>query len=214
MRSTKVINEESEDAEMQRDRLIVEAKGLFEEAKRGNRGLTKNEASRFDTLTNKPNGSISQQKNLIASLQAELAQTQEQQRQIIAMSQSRNPSTSVYQNTYSGDAVLPTNGVLPNEQQGNQIFPQVRSQRLRAFGNESQALAGGLFLRVIDARLGDRGLDAVAEEMLHSKFNLQITNSSYEGSGVSGGYLVPPQISQTIIDVREKVGVARQVCQI
>jgi HK97 family phage major capsid protein len=43
---------------------------------------------------------------------------------------------------------------------------------------------------------------------------MDITNAAYEGSGTAGGYLVPAQLSATIIEVREEVGIARRVANI
>jgi HK97 family phage major capsid protein len=126
---------------------------------------------------------------------------------------SAHPSSIVYgQGTYTGpEHVLPTNGILPENQTPQQPF--VRHSRLKAFKTERDAYNGGMYLRSIVPRLYGQPEDVRAVEHCR-KLGWDITNSSYEGSGSAGGYLVPAPISSTIIDVRESVGIARQVCEI
>jgi HK97 family phage major capsid protein len=42
----------------------------------------------------------------------------------------------------------------------------------------------------------------------------EITNLGSESSGPAGGYLVPAPLANVLIEVRERVGVARQVCRV
>ncbi len=84
---------------------------------------------------------------------------------------------------------------------------------LRAFRSEQAAFDGGQWLRAIVARTHMDSVNVGAEEHCKAK-GLTITNVSTEGTGPAGGYLVPAPLAATIIEVREMVGVARQVCDV
>ncbi len=103
--------------------------------------------------------------------------------------------------------VLPTNGRLPSE---SQAAPFVRCKKLRAFRNESDALDAGQYFRALVARTCRGEVNQAAEDHCHRR-GWKLTNAGGEGSGVTGGYLVPTPLAQTIIDVRESVGVARKI---
>jgi HK97 family phage major capsid protein len=176
---------------------------LADNAKAERRDLTEVEANQFD-------GHVKAIKNL--ELQIQVMELQEQEL-LKGANEMRHPSATIFnQGVYTGpEHVLPTNGILPENQTPQQPF--VRHSRLKAFKTERDAYNGGMYLRSIVPRLYGQPEDVRAVEHCR-KLGWDITNSSYEGSGSAGGYLVPAPISSTIIDVRESVGIARQVCEI
>lgn len=205
MKTVKVLQEEI-------DALRFEAKGIFEAAKRADRELNADESARFDAITDKKTGEI-------AVLSKQLSEAEDREKAIVEMSirERRLRSLEDIDNSLANPVqrqahVLPTNGRLPSEAQDlSRVY--VRSAKLRAFKTEKDAFDAGMWYRAIVNRMYSRGEDKVAELHCH-RAGLSISNSASEGSGTAGGYLVPPQIAQTIIDVRESVGIARQVCQI
>jgi HK97 family phage major capsid protein len=211
MRSPKVIQEEIYSAELEHDRSRVAAKCIVDNAKRLSREITVAEKNDFDAAANAAKAWQGQLRNL----RAELQESENRQETIKAMSQ-RHPSGTVYnQSNYVGDQqlVLPTNGIPAGDEQPGRIDVRVRPARLKAFADERTAYNCGMYIRDVVSMLSGRGPDHVAREHCR-RVGMEITNAAYEGSGTAGGYLVPPQLAQTIIDVRERVGVARRVCQI
>lgn len=204
MKSVKQLQEEI-------DALRFEAKGIFEAAKAKDRELTADESKRFDEITDKKTG-------LIAGLKKQLAEAEDRERAILEISvrerrQKAADELDEEQPLSRPRQVLPTNGVLPDDSAHSsqpRIF--VRQAKLKAFKDEKTAYASGMWLRSIVSRLYNR--EDKSADLFCMRHGLDISNAAYEGSGVAGGYLVPPQMSQTIIDVRERVGIARQVCQI
>jgi len=200
MKDVKVLTEELES-------LKIEAKAIPQACKISGREMNDDEVARFDELT----------KTQIPEKQKELARAQEVENQIVALSiqedrQRRLAALESEDPTVSRPRVLPTNGVMPEEERGSDRI-YVRSAKLKAFKNERDAFNSGMWLRAIVAREFHRTEDRVAIQ--HCRLaGLEVTNTSHEGSGPSGGYLVPAPISSTIIDVRENTGVARRVCDI
>jgi HK97 family phage major capsid protein len=114
--------------------------------------------------------------------------------------------------TMAPKQVLPTNGILPgSDERPAQVH--LRCAKLKAFKTEAAAYDAGMWFRSIVSRTYHDQIDSRAEEHCRKR-GLQITTASYEGSGPAGGYLVPAPIAQTIIDVREDVGVARRVANV
>src|SRR5690606_34477344 len=107
--------------------------------------------------------------------------------------------------------VLPTNGRQPASQPEE---PQIyhRMARLKAFKDEKTAFDCGMWVRAVVAR--ERNREDREAEIHCRRRGIEITNAGNEGSGPAGGYLVPTPLSQTIIDVRESVGVARRILNI
>jgi HK97 family phage major capsid protein len=88
-----------------------------------------------------------------------------------------------------------------------------RTGKLRAFADEQTAYDCGQWLKAVVAREFNRTVNKRAEDYC-DRIGFEIFNASQEGSGTTGGYLVPAPIAQTLINVRERVGVARQVCNV
>lgn len=105
--------------------------------------------------------------------------------------------------------VLPVNG----KETGQRYGTPNRLGRLRAFADEQAAYDAGMWLRAMTAREFHNTIDTRAESYLES-IGLQVTTVSKEGSGPGGGFLVPAPLSNTLIQVLEKVGVSRQICRI
>lgn len=191
------------------DALRFTAKGIYQAAKDKDRDMTAEEKARFDAITNKTDGEL-------VVLSKQIKEAQDVENAIIEVSRREEQETIVKELDSTPfnrqPRVLPTNGRLPsdNQEPADRIF--VRQAKLRAFKNEREAYQAGMWYRSIVSRLYNR--DDKEADLFCMRHGMDISNTSYEGSGAAGGYLVPPQISQTIIDVRERVGIARQVCQI
>jgi HK97 family phage major capsid protein len=204
MKSVKQLQEEI-------DNLRYEATGIFNAAKDKGREMSPEEKARFDAITDKKSGEI-------AVLKQQLSEAEDREKAILEMAARENTERIV--NELNAEPavrrprqVLPTNGV-PAESENTDVTGRVlvRTAKLKAFKNEREAYSAGMWYRSISSRL--YGRDDKPADQYCLKHGLDISNASYEGSGSAGGYLVPPQISQTIIDVRERVGIARQVCEI
>lgn len=206
--------ESSKALQEQIDALAIEAKALYEVAKKESRELSAEETTRFDEITDKKSG-------LITALRAKLQTAINQENTILELSNAARRQSSVEEmdSILNGTPseprlTLPTNGRLPNNTQDNQDRVYVKQAKLKAFKSERDAFNAGMWYRAIVSRLySSRGEDVKALQHCH-RVGFDVSNSAYEGSGTAGGYLVPPQISSTIIEVRERVGVARQVCSI
>ncbi len=201
MESSKAIQE-------QIDALAIEAKALIATAKRESRELSTEEAERFDAIT----------KTEIVGLKAKLTTALNREEEVLKLSNENRRNASVAEldemlnsPTREPRTVLPVNGRLSGEPQEDRIF--VRQAKLKAFKNERDAFDAGMWIRAIAAKEQNKE-DVKALQHCQRRNGLFIGNTAYEYSGPQGGYLVPAQISQTIIDVRENVGVARQVCEV
>ncbi len=111
------------------------------------------------------------------------------------------------------EPVLPTNGVLPNEQ------PKLANRynlvkRLRFFNSIEDAAVGANFARAVYAREFNHAVDRSAEDFLRNSIDFDLTNAATEGTGAGGGYTVPAPVSTQMIRVLETVGVVRRVCDI
>ena len=138
----------------------------------------------------------------VRKLKLEMVENERNLNKVLAMSQFANgPRT-----------VLPVNGVLPGDGQ-HRYSPFARVGKLRAFKDERTAFDSGMWLRAVVCREFQHGIDQRAENHCHS-LGWEITNTGYEGSGPAGGYLVPAPLATAIIDVKERVGVSRQVCRV
>lgn len=208
MRSPHQIQEDIDRITAQRDRDMVEAKQIYEKAKSEDRQLLEQEARRFDFVA----GRAKEAKQWLSDLREELEKSNNHRGMIVMAS--THPSSVIYNaSAHVPGKVLPTNGVLPGDEQVPQPF--VRTSKLKCFANEREAYDAGMYLRSIVARLYNRGEDSQAVAHCERRgWGMHISNSAYEGSGSAGGYLVPPQVSQRIIDTRENVGIARRVCSI
>jgi HK97 family phage major capsid protein len=189
------------------------AKLMYEKAKSENREFTPAEAKEFDGITDRNTGTVARLKKQIAAAKAE----QEQITKGNAMEHYAYLSNQTFGQNFPApgtapERVLPTNGKLPGEEITNYANVRVRPAKLKCFANERLAYDSGMWLRSITSKLYGRQ-DAAADAHCQ-RHGLDISNSAYEGSGVAGGYLVPAPLSQSIIETRERVGIARQVCQI
>lgn len=203
----------------EREDLVFEAKGIWEAVQKANppRDLTQEESKRLDELTDKKEG-------LIAKLDKQIAEAKEREDAILAVSirerrQSRieelNESLGVGQATNAGQGqrnlILPVNGQdAVQHGRRSQIYQKV--SKLKAFKSDEDAFNAGMWLRCVMAREYNRD-DRPAALHVH-RLGWEVTAAANEGSGAAGGYLVPAPIAATIIDVRERVGVARRVCDI
>jgi HK97 family phage major capsid protein len=194
----------------EREALGAHVKAILNRARAENRDITESEKHEFDK-------GIVRLREL--KLDGELAETE--RRNIIANSGNRqgqnmsgHPSGTVYnQMQYNGpERVLPVNGILPDGQQ-RRYQPYNRIGKLKAFRDEQMAYDAGMWYRAVIAREINHAIDNRAEDYCKI-VGLEITNTGYEGSGPAGGYLVPAPISSAIIEVREKVGISRQVCNV
>lgn len=117
----------------------------------------------------------------------------------------------------TANSILPTNGRLPGESAVQTWNPSVnyRCSKLRAFKGpdaERTAYAAGMFLRNFVATHFDKP-DPVAHEYCN-RLGWSARNSANEGSGPSGGYLVPAPLSNSIVEVMENHSVIKQVMSV
>lgn len=189
------------------DSLAIEAKALIAVAKKESRELSTEEAAKFDEIT----------KTSIPDIKTRLATAVNREEEILKLSNETARQTSVAEldellnRPGQARTVLPVNGRFANDgAQQDRIY--VRQAKLKAFKNERDAFDAGMWVRSISAKL--RGQEDVKALQHCRNSGLMIDNTSYEYSGPQGGYLVPAPISQTLIDVRENVGIARQICDI
>lgn len=212
-RSTRGIREELESERIEFAKVGKRARQILANAKAQGVDLNAEESAEFDQLVGGKydSGQAGVIKNNIATLEAELAEAEATEQTILTKGYGMHPSSNIYNNLYSGDVkpVLPVNGQLP-ENRNDHIF--VRTSKLKAFRNERDAYGAGMWMRSLVARIQNK-VDNRADEYC-SRNGLQIDNTSSTLTGAGGGYLVPAPISQTIIDVRENVGVSRQICQV
>lgn len=196
MKSSREIQEEI-------DALAVEGKAIADAAKATGRELTSEESERItdivDTL-------IPQQKKDLANAKGR----EEQQRKLAADLALQSKVSSLSDTVENG---LQRNAVAPIGMQVERE-PQVynRIARLQAFKSDRDAYNAGMFLRAVVGREYNRN-DIQAEQHCQ-KLGWRITNAGTEGSGSAGGYLVPTPLSQTIVDVRESVGVMRRLLNV
>lgn len=201
-RSTKVISEEI-------TAQALKAKSLYNRVKSLERDFTDAEWRDFNSITDKRTGTI-------ARLEIERAQAEQFERQILNQSRNNlganNMSVSNQSNPWAPQPVLPVNGVVPADEKPR-YAPHRRMGKLRAFADEQSAFDSGMWLKAVVARSVHGTVDARAENYC-ARIGLEITNVGTEGSGVSGGYLTPAPLSSAIIEIREKVGVSRQIAQV
>lgn len=197
MRSRKAIQEDI-------DSFAGTARNMVENAKAEGREFRQDEADLFDRITDE----------IMPGLKNELNRAIELEQQILNI-QKGHSNMHNFRNEFHTDngprTVLPVNGKL----QGDNDFPNVfvRTAKLKAFRNERDAFDAGMWMRSFVARTENK-VDIKADEYCNHRPHLLIDNTSSTLTGAGGGYLVPAPISQTIIDVRENVGVSRQICQV
>jgi HK97 family phage major capsid protein len=207
MRSRKL--ESSKAIQERIDDLAIEAKALVETAKRESRELNAEESARFDEITDA----------LVPEAKVKLASALKRDEAVLELSNEKRRNNKVEElneilnRPNSGTReVLPTNGRLPSEGGDREIAIYSRQARLKAFKSDREAYDAGMYIRAIAGRERNR-TDVKAEQHCQRR-GLDITNDMTTGTGAAGGYLLPAPVAATLIDVREKVGVARKICDI
>lgn len=97
-----------------------------------------------------------------------------------------------------------------NEKKTVPAAPRVRYTKLKAFrgdGAEEAAYRSGMFFRA--TLLNDENARKWCAEN-----GVAITKAQAEGTNTAGGFLVPVQFEQTVIDLREEYGTFRQECRL
>jgi HK97 family phage major capsid protein len=88
-----------------------------------------------------------------------------------------------------------------------------RVGKLRAFPNEQLAYDAGIWMRCVVAREFNHVVDRTGEDYCNG-IGLDVVNVGHEGSGPTGGYVVPAPLLATIIDTKERVGVSRKALRV
>jgi HK97 family phage major capsid protein len=172
--------------------LLVE---ILDKAEKDGRVLTAEERALFDRLTGEVNSLDSQ----IADLQAH----QERRQAVQAMGE---------RYAQSSRQTSPDRPANPNAQE--RPSPRAfRGGRLKAFKGpdaERHAYRAGMWARAVIFN------DYRAQEWCvgNGVFDSQVRNALGGNSNASGGYLVPEEFSQAIIDLREQYGVYRRECRV
>lgn len=107
---------------------------------------------------------------------------------------------------------------IPENQQRNGLVPaqaRYRVGKLKAFKGENaeeNAYIAGKFLQATLFQGGPNGLDAVSKAAMTwcQERGFMVERAANEASNPSGGYLVPSQFEQAIIDLREEYGTFRR----
>ncbi len=186
------------------DDLAIEARAIMETVETESREPNETEAARFDDITDK----------LIPELQNKLATATKREDKMVKLAaqtkrQSKVAELAQLLNTGRSPRILDEADDEDGEDKGR-VF--VRHSKLRCFENNAQAFDAGMWLRAVSAK--ERNRDDVKALQHCQRRGLAISNAMSEGTGAGGGYVVPAQISSSIIAVRENVGVARRVCSI
>lgn len=198
MRKSKEIREEIRS-------LAIEAEGIYEAANRANRDMTSEEDTRFVEVT----------KSLIPGLEKDLKVAVEREQlveELVKRDQQKNTVEQLRELAGGQiNPVLPVNGVPVGDEKPTARIYQ-RNARLKAFKSEETAYNAGMWMRALVARLYN-STDKYAEAHV-KRLGWPVSAAQTEGSGSAGGFTVPAPLSQTIIDVRETVGVARRTARI
>ena len=91
--------------------------------------------------------------------------------------------------------------------QASRAMPAVPKshRKLRAFDSEQNAYRAGLWFKA--SFLNDKDANRLCNDY-------GILNTATEGTNSAGGYLVPTELSDAIIAIRNRGGVARQLCKV
>tara|TARA_R110002110_G_scaffold279678_1_gene494613 strand:- start:1246 stop:2541 length:1296 start_codon:yes stop_codon:yes gene_type:complete len=91
--------------------------------------------------------------------------------------------------------------------QASRAMPAVPKshRKLRAFDSEQDAYRAGLWFKA--SFLNDKDANRLCNDY-------GILNTATEGTNSAGGYLVPTELSDAIIAIRNRGGVARQLCKV
>lgn len=199
--------ETSKALQEQIDALAIEARALIDVAKRESRELTEDESKRFDEITEK----------LVPDAKVKLESARKRDEAILKLTNEtrrQNKADEINEMLYGEPTrphtVLPVNGRFVQDEPEDRIY--VRQAKLKAFKNERDAFDAGMWMRAIISK--ERNRDDIKAVQHCSRRGLVIDNTSSTLTGAGGGYLLPAPISQSLIDVRENVGVARKVCQV
>lgn len=201
--------ESSKALQEQLDALAIEAKAMVEVAKRESRELNADESARFDEIT----------ETLVPEVKNKIATAVKREEAILELANQNRRNNKVEElseilNRPGGARpVLPVNGKEPAGDDGaEQDRIYVRHSKLKVFSNNRQAFDAGMWLRAVAAKERNRE-DVKALQHCRNR-GLDISNTMTEGTGATGGYVVPAQIAADMIAFRENVGVARRVCRI
>lgn len=201
MKTSRQIREEIEN-------LAIKAKAVVETCKKEGREFTDDESTEFDNIT----------EVLIPDLKKQEATALKREEAELRLANQNRRNNRVEELSELLESP-PTNNRLAGNEDSEEdrrgSTPRVyhRVARLKAFKSDRDAYNAGMWMRAVVARVYNRGEDLPAVQHCR-RAGLEITNVGTEGSGPAGGYLVPAPVSATIIEVRERVGVARQVCDI
>ncbi len=209
------------------EHLAEAAQSLLDESKKQNRIFNRAESARFDEIT----------ETLVPALKTELAAAIRSEMATLGRAglnggdvtdsiypQFANQHTSIrnrgdrqmnfYNQGNQGGSNRPQlqelEDLLAGRNPGDRR-PQAmyRVGRLRCFRDPRDAFDAGMWFRAVLSRVEDREDKPALEHC--NQIGWELTNAASESSGAGGGYLVPAPLANTIIDVREAVGVARRI---
>ena len=180
------------------DALALEGQSIYKAAEAANREMTDEEQSRFDEIA----------QTLVPALKKDKTKADEREAQHRALAAKQVRERQVEELNGSLSEAGSTQSHAITTQTKSEPRVALRTKRLRAFKNEKDAYDSGMWIR---AMLNSD--DSKAREHCH-KVGFDIRTAGTEGSGATGGYLVPAPLQQTIIDIREMVGVMRQLLDV
>lgn len=190
------------------DNLAIEGQAIYDAARSANRELTDEESARFDEITDK----------LVPQLRKDLSEAEQREAKIKQLSVAKHREQraaelgGIVDDGLQRNATLPLTGHAGNDGASQDCRVYTKVAKLKAFKSDRDAYNAGQWLKAIIGREFNRQ-DIEAEQHCQ-KLGWRITNAGTEGTGSLGGYLVPAPLSQTIIDVRESVGIMRQLLNV
>ncbi len=176
--------------------LTVEAKSLHVVAKEEKREMSKDEYARFDAITDKQEKDGSGKNGELAVLDAELVLAKKYEAaQLDIANRIAHPAKPI---GTDGASLRPvTDGAKPKVSLPNLIYTS-----LKAFKGENAHEAAYRSGVHIAACLGHAKAREISDRM-----GLDYRAAMTEGSNLAGGYLVLPELDQTVIDLRIEYGV-------
>ena len=210
-RSPKVISEDIDETQLEFAKYEKEARSILANCKAAGRDINASEQRRFDVLcgtAGSRNGLAQQAKQRISQLQNELQQAEENQRQIVM---SAHPSGQIYGNRFQDDLVLPMNGTLPGDHK-NADTRLTAGWPDQSISRRPDRVRFGQWTRPSSpAPISGLGVSTRPPKIIADRAGLEITNVGTRGSADrTAGICCPQPLASTIIDVRERVGVARR----
>lgn len=179
--------------EQEKSHALLSQKDLMDLAKKENRVLTEDEQSKFDALAKE----VKTVETQIKAIEEHVAREKQIDE---AMAEFNKPQVRISDPPKPNSEPTAPSFVLPKS--------AVRFAKLKAFKNERDAYVSGQWI------LATLFNNFHAKRFLSENIGRDWMNTMTESVGSAGGYLVPIEFGQSVIDLREEYGVFRKHCRI